>query len=137
MAMVLDPRTSRDPHFPGFGPMDQGLLYLLNKFYAGDLQARILSQGFNAKPYNDLLPTASIVHFHGPKPHDYAGFTKSNACRFEKMCHAGFSKALCPYVQELFVHLPYSCRAARLDAACEWIMNPALKSLLAEKWGLH
>ena len=62
--MVLDPKTSQDLQFPGYGRMDQGLLYLINKFYAGDLQVRTLTQGFHAKPYKDLLPTAFIAHVH-------------------------------------------------------------------------
>ena len=37
------------------------------QFYERDLRARMLSQAFNTKPYNDFDGQAFVVHFHGPK----------------------------------------------------------------------
>lgn len=133
---MLDPKNSNGLQFPGFGPMDQGLL---NKFYERDLKAQLLSQDFNAKPYHNLRTGPYIVHFHGPKPHDYLAFMETGSCRFGDMCHKGFAKALCPYIKEWARHAAdsESLVAAKLGAACQWLVNPALGALLAEKLGLQ
>ena len=54
-------------HYGEAGPLDQGAY---NKFYSG----RFFVQNwplFNWKPYWGYCAAAKIVHFHGPKPHDY------------------------------------------------------------------
>lgn len=134
VSTMLDPKNSEGLQFPGYGPMDQGLL---NKFYEEDLRAHKLSQDFNTKPYHDLRADPLIIHFHGPKPHDYFNYMESGKCRFGDMCHAGFQKALCPYIQEWARHLPDLYMAAKLDGACEWLVNPGMKSLFTERWGLQ
>ena len=55
-------------HFGLYGPLDQGAL---NQFYEAELRSHLLPQAFNSKPYNGYTDDAAIVHFHGPKPHEY------------------------------------------------------------------
>ena len=41
------------------------------QFYEKWVRQQVLPKALNAKPYQDMMPQAALVHFHGPKPHDY------------------------------------------------------------------
>ncbi len=49
----------------------------------------MLNQAFNTKPYNDFDPASFLVHFHGPKPHEYLAFLDSGQCEFFNVCEQG------------------------------------------------
>merc|ERR1719231_355870 len=55
-----------DFQFPGYGPGDQGAY---NSFYRDTVN--FLDEKYNAKLYKKYRSDALIVHFHGPKPHQY------------------------------------------------------------------
>lgn len=84
-------------YFPDYGPGDQGAY---NQFYEKGLRSSVLSKNFNAKPYQTFLESSSIVHFHGPKPHEYLQFFKSGVCLFGTMCEAGFQQSFCQYLHD-------------------------------------
>ena len=50
-----------------YGPADQGAY---NRFFAGYFDVH-LEAGWNWKPYWGHAADVSLVHFHGPKPHEY------------------------------------------------------------------
>lgn len=66
---------------PGGNPFPQ--------FYEADLRSQMLNQAFNTKPYNDFDPASFLVHFHGPKPHEYLAFLDSGQCEFFNVCEQG------------------------------------------------
>jgi hypothetical protein len=80
-------------------PSDQGA-YLV--FYKDDTQ--FLSRLFNFKPYWKLdereFHRVFIVHFHGPKPHDYMRFIMGKGCNqaVKDLCRAAIT-------------LPFICRS--------------------------
>lgn len=97
MAMLLDSDISSGLYYPGYGPLDQGIL---NKFYEKDLRAKVLDEKFNAKPYKDLNPRAHIVHFQGPKPSNFLSFLVNGTCQFGSMCSEGIDHAATTYLME-------------------------------------
>jgi lipopolysaccharide biosynthesis glycosyltransferase len=68
-------------HFGSFGPGDQGAL---NYFYRGEYAASVRGFAlFNWKPYwrqcDERCPhEPAIIHWHGPKPSDYASFLENS-----------------------------------------------------------
>ena len=54
-------------HFAQYGPLDQGAY---NAYYQDNFDVH-RSPAFNWKPYWGYSPRATMVHFHGPKPHEY------------------------------------------------------------------
>jgi len=85
----------------GIAVSDQGA-YL--EFYKKSIQ--FLSIDFNFKPYYNVnhakAASAKIVHFHGPKPHNYIGHFSGLKCdaATQKLCNkAGENKHLCSNVQ--------------------------------------
>jgi hypothetical protein len=85
----------------------------------------VVLQGFNAKPYHAPNPDASIVHFHGPKPHDYVSFLMSGKCEFGDMCQNGLMNAFCLYYLEWYEHV----KGYWEDAQPLWIACKTLVSL--------
>lgn len=75
-------------HFGPYGPLDQGAL---NQFYQFSMNHTCaLDERFNAKPYkNGNLTDPYIIHFHGPKPHDYLMWLKTKRCSFGRKCREG------------------------------------------------
>jgi len=57
-----------------YGPADQGAY---NRFFAGRFDVH-LEASWNWKPYWGHAANVSLVHFHGPKPHDYFVHKKNN-----------------------------------------------------------
>eukprot|EP01026_Neomeris_dumetosa_P039486 TRINITY_DN323_c0_g1_i9.p3 TRINITY_DN323_c0_g1~~TRINITY_DN323_c0_g1_i9.p3 ORF type:complete len:160 (-),score=6.62 TRINITY_DN323_c0_g1_i9:14-493(-) len=86
-------------YFSGYGPGDQGAL---NQFYEITVRQWLLPQKYNAKPYKQFDEDTVIVHFHGPKPHDYYQFGVTGQCRpiFEQLCRMAMVSGMCQYVQE-------------------------------------
>ncbi|KXZ42749.1 hypothetical protein GPECTOR_120g416 [Gonium pectorale] len=124
IAMMLD--NDNGLYYPHYGPADQGVL---NKFYERDLRARMLSQIFNAKPYNSFDPHAVIVHFHGPKPHEYINFLQNGQCEFKNLCEKGFMTSLCKYAPEWVRYVSDEPIAIRLADSCALLENPMVKRL--------
>ncbi|GAQ85030.1 hypothetical protein KFL_002180050 [Klebsormidium nitens] len=92
--------------FSNYGPQDQGAY---NQFYETEVKHTKLPQTFNAKPYHEHRDTAFIVHFHGPKPHDFSEFFKTGDCIFRyrddtevvnTLCELGIKRAYCTYIRE-------------------------------------
>lgn len=57
-----------------YGPADQGAY---NKFFAGRFDIH-LEASWNWKPYWGHAANVSLVHFHGPKPHEYFAHKANN-----------------------------------------------------------
>ena len=70
----------------------RALRFLALQFYEHDLRKRMMSQAFNTKPYNDFDNASYIVHFHGPKPHEFVKFLETGKCDFYQVCEQGFLK---------------------------------------------
>jgi hypothetical protein len=68
-----------------YGPADQGAY---NRFFAGYFDVH-LKASWNWKPYWGHAATVSLVHFHGPKPHEYFAHGASN-----KSTHKGRGRGL-------------------------------------------
>ena len=51
----------------------------------------MLNQLFNAKPYSTFDPSAYLLHFHGPKPHEYAAYLNTGQCEFKGLCEKAFA----------------------------------------------
>lgn len=82
-----------------YGPGDQGIL---NRMYEGQLKSNgPLIASLNSKPYKPFLSEAAIVHFHGPKIHDYVQFAQSGTCRFRNLCRKGLENGFCRYFSEI------------------------------------
>lgn len=102
---------------PEFGPGDQGAY---NKFYETNLRPFKLSQDFNAKPYHTFRLSAKIIHFHGPKVHDYLIYSRNNSCRFGCMCKDGLKEGgVCQYIDEIVTHNPAWHAASALKMHCD------------------
>jgi hypothetical protein len=80
-----------------------------NQFYEKEVKHTKLPQLFNAKPYHEHQEDAYIVHFHGPKPHDYSEFFRTGDCAFQyhddtevvnTLCEFGVKRAYCLYISE-------------------------------------
>ena len=70
--------------FPRYGPGDQGAY---NMFYEGEIRRQgPLPEVYNAKPYKKVLSDTRILHFQGPKIHDYTLWLKDGWCRFGLLC---------------------------------------------------
>ncbi|KAG2445065.1 hypothetical protein HYH02_008932 [Chlamydomonas schloesseri] len=126
IAMMLDPGASEGLYYPGYGPADQGII---NKFYESDLRGRMLNQLFNAKPYSTFDASAYILHFHGPKPHEYAAYLNTGQCDFKGLCEKAFAMSLCRYTREWARWVPEEPVALRLGDACGLLDNPAFQRL--------
>ena len=100
----------------GFGPGDQGAF---NQFYEKSVREAKLGQEFNAKPYFPALESASIVHFHGPKPADYLGYLENGNCTFGDLCHKGSTESFCFYALEWSKYIQDEDVGRRLYAACK------------------
>ncbi|KAG2499755.1 hypothetical protein HYH03_002687 [Edaphochlamys debaryana] len=131
--MLADDPGNEGLYYTNFGPADQGIL---NKFYESDLKSRMLSQAFNTKPYNPYDPGAFIVHFHGPKPHEFLSFLTTGKCDFFTVCEAAFLNSLCAYTDEWVEYVPDELVALRLEDTCTWMEKPAVVEVFKKKWGL-
>lgn len=60
------------------------------QFYEHDLRSQMLNQAFNTKPYNDFDGASFLIHYHGPKPHEYLSFLETGKCDFYSVCEQGF-----------------------------------------------
>jgi hypothetical protein len=86
-------------HFGSYGPMDQGVF---NKLYERQMGGQCkMSEAFNSKPHKNDIKDASIVHFHGPKPHHYMAFVASGKCltSFGDLCQKGLP-SVCSMMEE-------------------------------------
>ncbi|GFR46701.1 hypothetical protein Agub_g8320 [Astrephomene gubernaculifera] len=131
LAMMLD--NDNGLYYPNYGPADQGII---NKFYEHDLRSQMLNQAFNTKPYNDFDPLSYLIHYHGPKPHEYLSYLDTGVCDFYNVCEQGFLKSLCQYAREWAVYIPEEMVATRLADSCTWLTNPTIMSVFQKKTGL-
>ncbi|GLC41858.1 hypothetical protein PLESTM_001258700 [Pleodorina starrii] len=131
LAMMLD--NDDGLYYPNYGPADQGII---NKFYEHDLRNQMLNQAFNTKPYNDFDPNSFLIHFHGPKPHEYLSYLDTGKCDFYSVCEQGFLKSLCQYVMEWQVYIPEESAVLRLGDSCSWLTNPTVMSVFQKRTGL-
>ncbi|KAG2487834.1 hypothetical protein HYH03_013551 [Edaphochlamys debaryana] len=129
--MMLD--NDNGLYYPNYGPADQGII---NKFYEFDLRSHMLSQAFNTKPYNPFDPASFLIHFHGPKPHDYLELLQTGKCDFGPICERGILSSLCLYTKEWASFIPDEDVASRLSESCFWLTNPHVISLLKKSGGI-
>ena len=84
-------------HSSRYGPGDQGAI---NYFYEAAIKSHRLDSQFNTKPYHPWKKAAKIVHFHGPKPHDFLSYMRTGECAFHDYCQTGLSSGFCIYATE-------------------------------------
>lgn len=89
--------TKNGGNFPNYGAGAVGA-YL--QFYEESIKSTKLSNHFSAKPFYEFDPAAHLVHFQGPKPHDYLEYYMTETCSMGEVCLAAFKKALCPYTKK-------------------------------------
>ena len=80
-----------------YGPGDQGAI---NHFYEAAIKEHRLHWSFNTKPYHAWKSEAKIVHFHGPKPHEFLQYFESGDCPFQDYCQTGLVNGFCAYAME-------------------------------------
>ncbi|KAG2452983.1 hypothetical protein HYH02_002320 [Chlamydomonas schloesseri] len=131
LSMMLD--NDNGLYYPNYGPADQGII---NKFYEHDLRSQMLNQAFNTKPYNDFDGASFLIHYHGPKPHEYLSFLETGKCDFYSVCEQGFLRSLCQYAREWAVYIPEESVATRLADSCAWLTNPTIMAVFQKKTGL-
>jgi hypothetical protein len=107
-------------YFDGFGPGDQGAY---NSYYEKTLRPLCLPKAYNSKPYQPVLAGSKLVHFHGPKPHNFLKFFEKGECQFGGMCRQGFEGALCMYVSQYYA-TAFSVEVPRhLHMACQALLH--------------
>eukprot|EP01025_Chloroclados_australasicus_P014880 TRINITY_DN1703_c2_g1_i1.p1 TRINITY_DN1703_c2_g1~~TRINITY_DN1703_c2_g1_i1.p1 ORF type:complete len:656 (-),score=37.40 TRINITY_DN1703_c2_g1_i1:1651-3618(-) len=87
-------------NFQEYGTAVQGAF---NQFYESSVKRWVLPQAYNGKPYQDFNEDAVIVHFEGPKPHDYHQYLSTNNCSkpmLQDLCQQGAEKGMCQYILE-------------------------------------
>jgi hypothetical protein len=109
-------------HFGPYGPMDQGAF---NKLYEKQMEGQCkMSEDFNSKPYKNDIKEASIIHFHGPKPHHYMAYIASGKClaSFGTLCQQGLTSVCSLMVDYTATHpdvardLPNLCDVPKQQA---------------------
>ena len=100
----------------GYGPGDQGAY---NSFYRDTVN--FLDEKYNAKLYKKYRADALIVHFHGPKPHQYMEQLMEGECSFStlpSLCKDGLG-GFCTYLVDdhYFGNIPALQKTA--EAHCE------------------
>lgn len=80
-----------------YGPGDQGAI---NVFYEAAIKPHRLPNTFNSKPYHPFDGLSKIVHFHGPKPHDFLRYLETGNCTFQDYCQTALMNGFCSYAVE-------------------------------------
>ena len=119
--LIQSLRQATSLDFESYGPVDQGLLNLV---YENELRKgpNLPPNVMNAKPYKPYESEAWIVHFHGPKPEDYARFLAHGRCRFRELCRLGTQNGVCKYLAEWLQY----CSESDLRAVVENFCNISL-----------
>eukprot|EP00195_Chlamydomonas_chlamydogama_P017142 CAMPEP_0202897630 /NCGR_PEP_ID=MMETSP1392-20130828/6339_1 /ASSEMBLY_ACC=CAM_ASM_000868 /TAXON_ID=225041 /ORGANISM="Chlamydomonas chlamydogama, Strain SAG 11-48b" /LENGTH=530 /DNA_ID=CAMNT_0049583315 /DNA_START=464 /DNA_END=2056 /DNA_ORIENTATION=+ len=73
---------------------------VFTQFYKQNLLQDLLPLQYAAKPYAAYDSTALIVHFEGPRPHDYMHFFYWMECAWGNSCEQAFKRGLCSYMHK-------------------------------------
>eukprot|EP01025_Chloroclados_australasicus_P045424 TRINITY_DN4971_c0_g1_i5.p1 TRINITY_DN4971_c0_g1~~TRINITY_DN4971_c0_g1_i5.p1 ORF type:complete len:764 (-),score=49.78 TRINITY_DN4971_c0_g1_i5:1095-3386(-) len=86
-------------NFPEYGSAISGAF---NQFYENNAKRWVLPKTYNGRPYYDFSDDAVIVHFQGPKPHDYHLYLSTNSCTAipSDRCQTAVERGMCDYVIE-------------------------------------
>eukprot|EP01025_Chloroclados_australasicus_P045423 TRINITY_DN4971_c0_g1_i4.p1 TRINITY_DN4971_c0_g1~~TRINITY_DN4971_c0_g1_i4.p1 ORF type:complete len:765 (-),score=45.33 TRINITY_DN4971_c0_g1_i4:1815-4109(-) len=86
-------------NFPEYGSAISGAF---NQFYKNNAKRWVMPQTYNGRPYYDFYDDTVIVHFQGPKPHDYHLYLSTNNCNAiqQDMCQNAVERGMCDYVIE-------------------------------------
>eukprot|EP00798_Chlamydomonas_sp_ICE-L_P023584 gene23584-9112_t len=115
------------PDCPRFdkGP---GVVGAYLEFYGDSVTKDLLDKKFAAKPTDPINPAAAVVHFYGPKPHEYWDYIQSGVCpghMDSTFCPRGLDNSLCNYMKiwhGLAVEVDGDSQDARLeDIVLTWI----------------
>ncbi len=98
-----------------YGPGDQGAI---NHFYEAAIRPHRLDSRFNTKPYHAWKEAAKIVHFHGPKPHDFLNYMQTGDCKFRDYCQTGLSNGFCMYAAEWASYIRDEPLGQQVSSAC-------------------
>ena len=90
---------------------------VLRRFYRNSTSQWAMPAALNAKPYQAFDPQAVVVHWHGPKPHDYLDYLRADKCDYGPLCASALDTGLCPYAAEWARHTDVAV-AAQLVEAC-------------------
>lgn len=113
LQFILSNVAKHGGKFP-LGPVDQGAY---NTFYKESLLSKPpLDSRFQACPLDPVFINNSlIIHFRGPKPHQYFKFQQVGTCTFQHekhLCKRGIAR-LCEYINVTYWHT--LCEAASID----------------------
>jgi hypothetical protein len=104
-------------YYGKYGPGDQGAY---NEYYEKPLKENLLTQQFNAKPYHQTHLKTKIIHFHGPKVHDYVEYLETGSCRFGDLCLEGITKgSVCKYADYIVSVASFWSDAVSLQRLCQ------------------
>lgn len=98
-----------------YGPGDQGAI---NHFYEAAIRQHRLQESFNTKPYHAWKSEAKIVHFHGPKPHEFLQYFETGDCPFQDYCQTGLANGFCAYAMEWASYIPDESWGQRAVKSC-------------------
>eukprot|EP00798_Chlamydomonas_sp_ICE-L_P004103 gene4103-14204_t len=100
------------PYFSG----GAGMVSAYVEFYWESVPSDVLNGAFAAKPFREHDDQAFVVHWQGPKPHEYYSYLQEGVCpRSQTVCRQAFETGLCFYVKKwrAFINdshpLWYSC----------------------------
>lgn len=135
-------------YFPSYGLGGAGA-YL--QFYESAVRYTRLPPAFGAKPYAGHDPGSVLVHWAGPKPHEYLDYHNTMECssgssvegaamaelgagmgpQVDGRCDAAWKRGLCPYVKRWHTLLNESETTVglRLWYACASLYAPHLQGL--------
>ena len=101
------------------------------QFYEAQLSQGRISQHYAVKPFRDYDMSAHVVHFQGPKPHDYVQYFKTLECAYGQVCELGLRKSLCSYTKKwhLLINETEDEVGLTLWYACLALYAPHLRGL--------
>ena len=116
-----------------YGPGDQGAI---NHFYEAAIKHHRLHWSFNTKPYHAWNPEAKIVHFHGPKPHDFLHYVETGNCAFQDYCQTGLMNGFCLFATEWASFIADETLGRQTMSAC-LLLESAGAGLLSDDAARH
>ncbi|KAJ9509652.1 hypothetical protein QJQ45_011339 [Haematococcus lacustris] len=114
-----------------YGSYGLGAAGALRQLYATQLAQRPLSLNFAAKAQDPFIPSATIVHFNGPLPHQYLQYYRTQQCPLPGgACKQGLNAGLCPYIKQWNQHLAVEdVEGKSMWLACLALFAPHLRGL--------
>lgn len=89
-----------------FEPNGVGATAAYLSFYSPYIrEKKHVSPHLSVNPFNEFDAGSFLVHFKGPKPHDYLHFFKTLECEYGDLCEKGLRGSMCKYAKRWQTHL--------------------------------